>query len=135
MLGPVRHPGLPTPILARGYCFRVVTENCDLLQPGAVQRADLSSDRNRNLFATIRFDMRTISPAQCRAARAFLGRPRHELAARAGLSLRTVANFESAETEPRDTSMQAMIDAFTLAGIEFLSGDRPGLRFNAGKSR
>jgi DNA-binding XRE family transcriptional regulator len=76
-------------------------------------------------------DMKTISPAQCRAARAFLGWPRHELAARAGISLLTVANFESEANKPRDGTMQAIVDALTFAGIEFLDRKRPGVRFNS----
>jgi DNA-binding XRE family transcriptional regulator len=76
-----------------------------------------------------------ISPAQCRAARAFFAWPRHELAARAGVSLLTVVNFESEKNEPRDETMQAIVDAFTFVGIEFLGGVRPGLRFNPAKRR
>jgi transcriptional regulator with XRE-family HTH domain len=55
-----------------------------------------------------------------------LGWPRRKLAAKAGLSLLAVANFECGESEPRDKTMQAIADALTFAGIEFLGGKRPG---------
>jgi hypothetical protein len=60
--------------------------------------------------------------------------PRHKLAAKAGLSLPTVVNFET-KNEPRDKTMQAIVDAFTFAEIEFIGGVRPGLRFNPARSR
>jgi DNA-binding transcriptional regulator YiaG len=41
-----------------------------------------------------------IEPAECRAGRAFLGWSPQELAARTGLSVRTIANFEGGQSIP-----------------------------------
>jgi ribosome-binding protein aMBF1 (putative translation factor) len=80
-------------------------------------------------------NMKKISPAQCRAARAYLGWPRHKLAAEASISLQTLNNFENAECEPYESTVQGLVEALTSAGVEFFGGARPGLRFSDRKDR
>src|SRR5207248_1687563 len=63
-----------------------------------------------------------ISPAQCRAARALLSWTQAELAERANLSRKTVADFEQ---ENRDVHVRTRHDIATTlekAGVEFLPG-------------
>jgi DNA-binding XRE family transcriptional regulator len=63
-----------------------------------------------------------ISPAQCRAARALLAWTQAELAERASLSRKTVADFEQ---ENRDVHVRTRHDIATTlerAGVEFLPG-------------
>jgi DNA-binding XRE family transcriptional regulator len=63
-----------------------------------------------------------ISPAQCRAARALLSWTQAELAERASLSRKTVADFEQ---ENRDVHVRTRHDIATTlekAGVEFLPG-------------
>ena len=69
-----------------------------------------------------------ISPAECRAARALLNWSQEELVARAGVSKKTIADFERGATQPRAQTLAQIAQAFEAAGIEFLNGKRPGVR-------
>lgn len=51
---------------------------------------------------------RTLSPANCRAARARLGLTQAELARRAGMSRATLVNFEKGRGEPHRASLTAL---------------------------
>ena len=68
----------------------------------------------------------TISPAQCRAARALLDWTQNELAIRVGVALRTIRDFENGRREPLKIVRAAIQQAFEEAGVEFLDGE--GLR-------
>jgi transcriptional regulator with XRE-family HTH domain len=69
--------------------------------------------------------------AQIRAARALLGWSQGELAARAGLSLPTVARFETqSRARVSDEAIFKMEAALEAAGIEFTNGRKPGVRLN-----
>jgi transcriptional regulator with XRE-family HTH domain len=76
---------------------------------------------------------------QSRAARALLGLTQADLAAQSGVSLRTIANFESGEHQPIPTISAAIQHALESAGIIFLDEDRaggPGVRLaNRRRSR
>jgi transcriptional regulator with XRE-family HTH domain len=78
--------------------------------------------------------LEVITSEQIRAARAALGWSASELAAECGLSLRTIANFESEAgvTQTRRSSMLAIKSALEAAGIEFIGtpGDAPGIRIH-----
>ena len=60
-----------------------------------------------------------LTRAQCRAARAGLEWSREELAAKAGLSDRTITDFERGASEPHDNNKRAIRLAFEGAGVVF----------------
>jgi transcriptional regulator with XRE-family HTH domain len=62
------------------------------------------------------FEMKLL-PAQCRAARALLGWKQSDLAARARLTTKTVADFERGAREPLLQSIAFMRHAFEEAGV------------------
>lgn len=64
----------------------------------------------------------TISPAQCRAARALLNITQEQLAKRATLSRKTVADFEQENREVHARSKQWITDTLTKAGIVLVPG-------------
>lgn len=55
----------------------------------------------------------TLTPADCRAARARLGLTQAELARRAGISRATLVNFEKGRGEPLRASLQALRSALS----------------------
>ena len=66
-------------------------------------------------------------PIQSRMARAGLGWGIRELARAAKVSVDTVVRFERGE-ELKERTVEALQRAFEAAGLEFMNGDRPGLR-------
>lgn len=60
-----------------------------------------------------------ITSQQCRAARAGLDWKRDELAAKAGVSLSTIASFERDEREPFRPNLAAIQSTFEAAGVRF----------------
>jgi transcriptional regulator with XRE-family HTH domain len=68
---------------------------------------------------------------QLRAGRALIGMEQAELASRAKLNVNTIQNMERAGAGPiagraaNVHSVQAVLEA---AGVEFLNGNRPGVR-------
>ena len=78
-----------------------------------------------------------ITPREVRAARAFLGWTRQQLADRAVVSLNSVIRFEQGEGDPRISTVTAIRVALEKAGIEFLSlrgGANEGVKIS-GKSQ
>ena len=77
-----------------------------------------------------------MSPAQCRAARAFLDLTQSQLAHAAGLGLSTVVDFEKARRQVSDNAVEAIRIALERAGVEFIdeSGWR-GLRVRKSPKR
>ena len=64
----------------------------------------------------------SISPEQCRAARAFLNWGQAELAERSGITVNPIVNFERGSgSEPEARTLRKIARAFELAGIEFTS--------------
>jgi transcriptional regulator with XRE-family HTH domain len=53
-----------------------------------------------------------------------------ELAEQSGVSLRTIAHFESAERQPIPANLSALQRALEIAGVEFIAenGGGPGVR-------
>jgi len=72
--------------------------------------------------------MTTITPAQCRAARALLNWSQSDLAERAGVTLATVQNFELERHSPYQRTLDRIVRTFADAGVEFTNGDAPGVR-------
>jgi transcriptional regulator with XRE-family HTH domain len=60
-----------------------------------------------------------LTKAQCRAARAGLEWSREDLAEMAGLSDRTITDFERGAREPHDNNKRAIRAAFEAAGVRF----------------
>jgi len=75
-------------------------------------------------------------PVQCRMARAALGLGVRELASAAKVSVDTVARFERGD-ELKERTVEALQRALEAAGVEFINGDRPGVRLDrtAAKAR
>jgi ribosome-binding protein aMBF1 (putative translation factor) len=61
--------------------------------------------------------MATLTPAQCRAARAWLDWSQEELAAKASLSPSTVRDFEKGRRVPIGNNMAALVAALRHAGV------------------
>jgi len=70
------------------------------------------------------------TPAQCRAARALLNWSQEELVRQSKITKKTIADFERGATRPRSRTLAQLIAAFEAAGIEFLNGQRPGVRLS-----
>jgi transcriptional regulator with XRE-family HTH domain len=61
-----------------------------------------------------------MTPSQCRAARELLALTQAELAALADRGLSTVRDFETSRREVPAETVQAIADALTRAGVEFI---------------
>jgi transcriptional regulator with XRE-family HTH domain len=72
----------------------------------------------------------SITPGQCRAARALLDITQPELAEAAGLGLSTIVDFEKARRDVSRAAVNAMERALERAGIRFIAknGGGPGVR-------
>ena len=62
-------------------------------------------------------------PNQCRAARAWLNWSQADLSERAGVSLSTLRDFESAKRTPIKNNLNAIKSAFESEGVEFAFND------------
>lgn len=92
--------------------------------------------------------MTTLTPAQCRAGRAWLGLRQDELAELAKVGLSTLRDFEAEKRSPIANNVEAIRRALEGAGIDFIdevgrkgvavrddarSGSKPSARKAAGK--
>lgn len=77
-----------------------------------------------------------MEPIQSSMARAALEWTVQQLADAAGVGLNTVRRFEAGE-DSRQSTVKAMREAFSAAGIVFLedNGDGPGIRFKKRSSK
>lgn len=75
--------------------------------------------------------MNVMISAQCKAGRAMLGWSQDQLAAAAGVSKPTIADFERGSRVPMRQNIEAMRRAMEEAGLEFLdrNGAGRGVRF------
>ncbi len=73
----------------------------------------------------------TLSPAQCRAARALLNWSQEDLVAHSKITKKTIADFERGATSPRRQTLAQITTAFHAARIEFLNGNGPGVQVRA----
>jgi transcriptional regulator with XRE-family HTH domain len=64
-----------------------------------------------------------LSAGQCRAARGLVGLTQTDLAARSGVSLRTINNFETEQRETIPANLAALRRALEAAGLEFIDDD------------
>jgi DNA-binding transcriptional regulator YiaG len=68
----------------------------------------------------------SLSPAQCRAARALIDLDQAALARRVVVSRDTVADFEAGIRHPNDNNLAAIRTALEDAGVAFLEADNEG---------
>ena len=76
----------------------------------------------------------TLSPPQCRAARALLNWTQEDLVEHCKITKKTIADFERGATQPRAQTLAQITAAFEATGIEFFDGAglRMQLRAKAG---
>ena len=67
-----------------------------------------------------------MTPAQCRAARAFLDISQDDLATAANVGLSTVRNYEKGRSVPIGNNLGAMKAALEVRGIRFVERDDSG---------
>ena len=74
--------------------------------------------------------LHSITPGQCRAARALLDITQPALAEMAGLGLSTVVDFEKSRRDVSRDAVHALQKALEKAGVQFISrnGAGPGVR-------
>ncbi|NBC32784.1 MAG: helix-turn-helix domain-containing protein [Alphaproteobacteria bacterium] len=73
-----------------------------------------------------------VTGRQIRAARALLGWEQSDLAAAAGIAVRTLARWESVPGKPtgKVDTLYKIQEALSREGIEFLFGEAPGVRLH-----
>jgi DNA-binding transcriptional regulator YiaG len=72
----------------------------------------------------------TLTPGQCKAARALLELTQGELATAANLGLSTIVDFERKRRQVSAAAIKAIRDALTAYGVEFIDENSggPGVR-------
>ena len=76
-----------------------------------------------------------MTPAQCRAARGLLELNQTQLAKMCRLNIATVVDFERHRREVSLVTVAKMQRCLEKAGVEFINGDRPGVRCQERKRR
>ena len=71
----------------------------------------------------------SISPGQCRAARALLDWSQERLSEESKVGAKTIVDFEQGKRKPFARTVRDLRETFEAAGIEFSNGNAPGLRF------
>jgi len=69
-----------------------------------------------------------MKPIQLRMARAAVGWGVRELAKKAGITANTVTRIENG-ADAKQSTMDRLRRALEAAGVEFINGDQPGVRF------
>lgn len=62
-----------------------------------------------------------ITPGQIRAARALIGWKQSDLASASGVSEMSIKNIERGVTDPRSSTLNSLLVAFSKAGVIFLA--------------
>jgi DNA-binding transcriptional regulator YiaG len=70
----------------------------------------------------------TMTPAQCRAARALIEMSLNHLAAAAVVPPAIVWDLEAGVSAPSEANLHALRQVLEKGGVEFIDGDRPGVR-------
>ena len=74
----------------------------------------------------------SVTPGQCRAARALIGWSQEQLASSSKVAKATIANFELGKRVPYDRTLDGISAALEAAGVEFTNGEQPGVRLRKG---
>lgn len=71
-----------------------------------------------------------LSSAQCRAARSLVGMNQNDLCAAAGITIKTLSDFEAGKTKPYARTLDALRAAMEAAGVVFIpeNGGGAGVR-------
>ena len=79
------------------------------------------------------FPLIVITGRHIRAARALLGLSQSELAKKSKVALRTLSRMEETDgaVSARTATLNNIVAALEKAGVEFLNGDRPGVRMKS----
>ena len=74
--------------------------------------------------------VKTLTAAQCKAARGLVDMSQKTLAERAEVAEKTIVDFEKKARSPRSATLQALRFALESAGVEFIdeNGGGPGVR-------
>jgi DNA-binding transcriptional regulator YiaG len=83
----------------------------------STENVDLDENNLRRYF-------RPMTPAQCRAARAWLNWPQDALAKSASVGVSTVRDFEAGRREPTRNNLTAMQAALEKGGVSFVDNDK-----------
>lgn len=67
-----------------------------------------------------------LTPCQCRMARAAVGLSRPEFAAKANISVATLADFELGKRAPYERTLRDVQEAFEELGVTFLENNEDG---------
>lgn len=67
------------------------------------------------------------APEQSRAARALLAWSQYDLADRAKVAQKTIADFEMENTAPRESTLTSLRQALERAGVEFIPENGGGV--------
>ena len=70
----------------------------------------------------------SITPGQCRAARALLDWSQERLSEQSKVGAKTIVDFEQDKRKPFARTIRDLRESFEAAGIEFTNGNTPGLR-------
>jgi transcriptional regulator with XRE-family HTH domain len=72
----------------------------------------------------------SLTPAQCRAARALISWSQDQLAEASGVAKATIANFELGKRTPYVTTLASLQEALLTSGVEFIpeNGGGAGVR-------
>ena len=70
----------------------------------------------------------SLSPAQCRAARALIGWSQDKLATESKVAKATIANFEANRRAPYDRTLVDLRATLETAGVEFIPENGGGVR-------
>ena len=68
----------------------------------------------------------TISPAQCRAARALLGWSQDQLSVASKVAKATIANFEAGKRAPYERTLADIRESLEAAGVSFIAQNGGG---------
>ena len=69
-----------------------------------------------------------MTPAQCRAGRALINMNMAQLAAAAVMPILVIFDFEGGWGKPKPEDLASLRTALEWASVEFIDGDRPGVR-------
>ncbi len=68
----------------------------------------------------------SLSPEQCKAARALLRLHQTDLCGLADITIKTLSDFEGGKTKPYASTIDKIKDALEGAGVEFINADNGG---------